>query len=369
MTTTLTEPAHLAHPDAWGPQFFASGNQRHNSRFTACKQDGAHAMEPSEQGQLESLDQFLNRLDKLHSSPTVALRVMELTRDPEFQMEEVAQCLELDPALSASILRLVNSSYYGLVDDVTNLRHALTYLGRRSLRLSVLSFGLVKTLVSGAPARFHLQYWKRSLTMAAAARECAKLLDDRDVDPDTAFAAGLIADLGMLAMSQLETEAYVEIADEPDHTIDLVQRERELFGFDHVQVSQQLMKRWELPPELVDAVGNHHTYLPVSAPLNHVALVSNLIAEVIWTPVCPYMQPLQQVMYRQLELGIDDLITLVMKTKESIEESSGIFGVQLPGEIDVEEVELLARDLFKKAALDLASDLDCLEAFSTVPLA
>lgn len=326
-------------------------------------------MSTEELMQPDSLDEFLNRLDKLHSSPTVALRVMEITRDPDFEMEAVAECLELDPALSASILRLVNSSYYGLVDDVTNLRHALTYLGRRSLRLAVLSFGLVKTLVSGAPAQFHQQYWKRSLTMAAAARECARMLKDRSVDPDTAFATGLIADIGMLAMSQLETEAYIEIATEPDHTIDLVQREREVFGFDHMEVSRRLMMRWQLPPELIDAVGNHHTYLPVSAPLNHVALVANLIAEVIWTPICPYMQPLQQVLVRKLDLGIDDLITLVLATKTSIEESSDIFGVQLPGEIDLEAVEVQARELFRVAALDIAVDMDCIEACSDMPLA
>ncbi len=318
--------------------------------------------------QLQTLDQFLNRLDKLHSSPTVALRVMELTRDPDFQMNSVAECLELDPALSASILRLVNSSYYGLIDEVTNLHHALTYLGRRSLRLAVLSFGLVKTLVSGAPAQFHQQYWKRSLTMGAAARECAKLIHNHTVDPDTAFATGLIADLGMLAMAQLETEKYIEIAEEPDHTIDLVQRERAEFGFDHMAVSQRLMSRWQLPEELVEAVGNHHTYLPASAPLNQVALVANLITEVIWTPVCPYMQPLQQVMLRQLDLGIDDLITLVLATKESIEEGSEIFGVQLQGEIDLESVELQARELYKVAALDMAADLDSIEAFSEIPL-
>lgn len=326
-------------------------------------------MQPSElEEQRETLHEFLNRLDKLHSSPTVALRVMEITRDPDFEIESVAECLELDPALSTSILRLVNSSYYGLADDVTNLRHALTYLGRRSLRLSVLSFGLVKTLVSGAPAHFHQRYWKRSLTMAAAARECAKLLPGRDVDPDTAFATGLIADLGMLAMSQLETELYLEVSQEPDHTIDLVQLEREVFGFDHVAVSKELMTRWDLPHDLVEAVGNHHTYLPVSAPLNHVALVANLIAEVIWTPVCPYMQPLQQVLYRQLGLGIDELISLVLSTKASIEESSGIFGVQLQEEIDVEAVELQARGLFKLASLELEEELEYIRTFPTVPL-
>jgi len=305
-----------------------------------------------DQEQIRKLDQFLDRLDKLHSSPTVALRVMEITRDPEFPMSSVAECLELDPALSASILRLVNSSYYGLVDEVTNLRHALTYLGRRSLRLAMLSFGLVKTLVNGAPAQLHQNYWKRSLTMAAAARECAKMIEAKQVDPETAFATGLIADLGMLAIAQLETDTYVEIAKEPDHTIDLVKREREAFGFDHMAVSERLMARWQLPEALVEAVGNHHLYLPASAPLNHVALVANLIAEVIWTPVCPYMQPLQQVMRRQLDLGIDDLIALVLATKESVEEATEIFGVQLQGEIDLEAVELQARELFQVASED-----------------
>jgi len=319
--------------------------------------------------QASAVDEFLSRLDKLHSSPTIALRVMEITRDPDFNIETVADCLELDPALSASILRLVNSSYYGLVDEVANPRHALAYLGRRSLRLAVLSFGLVKTLVNGAPAQFHHYYWKRSMTMASAARECASMVTKHDVDPDTAFATGLIADLGMLAMAQLETERYVSISDEPDHTIELPKYERDEFGFDHMAVSRQLMVRWQLPEELIEAVGNHHVYLPVSAPLNHVALVANLIAEVIWTPACPYMQPLQQVLTRQLGLGIDDLISLVVSTKNSIEEASEIFAVQLQDEIDVDMVEQVAREQFRIAAREVAEDPSSIQANIAIPIA
>lgn len=338
---------------------------RHISRFDRCLET---TMLTKDEDQVRAIDQFLNGLDKLHSSPTVALRVMEITRDPDFDMETVGKCLEMDPALSASILRLVNSSYYGVVDEVTNIRHASTFLGRKSLRLAVLSFGMVKTLVSGAPARFHQYYWKRSLTMASAARECAKLLNDSRVDPETAFATGLIADLGMLTMAQLDPDQYMEVSDEPDHTIDLVQREREVFGFDHMAVGERLMSRWLMPDELVKAVGSHHTYLPVSAPLNHVALVANLITEVIWTPVCPYMQPLQQVLMRQLGLDVDDLISLVLRTETAITESSEIFGVSLSGEIDLEAVELLAREQFRVAALDVMEELQTGDADEVVPL-
>jgi len=311
----------------------------------------------------DAVDQLLSQLDKLHSSPTIALRVMELTKDPEFEMADVVACLEHDPALAASVLRLVNSSYYGLAQSVTSLQHALAYLGRRSLRLTMLSFGLVKTLVNGTPAECHQVYWKRSLTMGAAARQCAEMAGNRGAEAETAFAAGLLADLGMLVMFQLETEKYVELSFESDHLLELVKQEREVFGFDHLAVSQRLLTKWHLPAELVEAVANHHTYLPVSPQLNHILLAANLLSEVLWMPQSPYMQPLQQVLFRQLDLEVDDLITLAVECKEAVQQSMEIFGVRLEGDIDLDALEEQARQQFELANLDTAADLNCLEAF------
>ena len=313
-----------------------------------------------------AIDNLLSRLDKLHSSPVVALQVMELTKDPDFEMCDVSRCLDHDPALAASILRLVNSSYYGLSAPVMSLPHAVTYLGRRPLRLAVLSFGLVKTLVSGAPAQFHQTYWKRSLTMAAAARKCAEISDDREADADTAFAAGLLADLGMLVLAQLETEQYVEIAEEPDHTMALVKQEREAFGFDHILVGQRLLAKWELPAALIDAVASHHTYLPISPTLNHILLTANLMTEVLWNPASVYMQPLQQVLTRRLGLEVDELITLATETETAIKESMEIFGVRLEDEIDLEVVEQQAREQFEEAAKDSDDFLGGLETLVEV---
>jgi HD-like signal output (HDOD) protein len=296
------------------------------------------------------IDQALAKLDKLHSSPLVALRVMELTRKEDFEMIDVAECLETDPALTASILRLVNSSYYGVPRKITGLNHALNYLGRRSVRLAVLSFGLVKVLVSGAPGRLHQLYWKRSLTMGAAARRCAMLSDDPDAHPDTAFTAGLLADLGMLALAQMETEKYLEICQEPDHTMRQVQLEREAFGFDHMAVGGRLLARWNLSQEMVDAVANHHVYLPMCPELNHTLLVANLLTDVLWNPASPYMKPLQFILKSRFGMGVDELITLANDTKKAVKESMVIFGVNLKVNIDVEAIEAEAREQFKQAA-------------------
>ncbi len=310
-------------------------------------------MLPSQDESLDlEIDRALSKIDKLHSSPVVALRVMELTRKDDFEMIDVVECLENDPALTASILRLVNSSYYGLPRKITSLSHALNYLGRRSVRLAVLSFGLVKTLVSGAPARLHQLYWKRSLTMAAAARRCALLSNDPEAHPDTAFTAGLLADLGMLALAQMETKKYLEICQEPDHTMRQVQLERETFGFDHMAVGGRLLARWNLSEEMVQAVANHHVYLPMCPELNHTLLVANLLTDVLWNPASHYMLSLQYVLKSRFDMGVDELITLANDTKKAVKESIVIFGVNLKLNIDVDAIEAEARVQFEQAALD-----------------
>jgi HD-like signal output (HDOD) protein len=310
----------------------------------------------------QEIDKALGKLEKLHTSPIVALRLMELTRKDDFELVDVADCLEKDPALTGSILRLVNSSYYGLSQKVTGVPHALSYLGQRSVRLAVLSFGMVRALVSGAPAKLHQIYWKRSLTMAAGARRCALLSSQKEVHPDTAFAAGLLADLGMLAMAQMETQKYLEICDEPDHTLRQVQLERAVFGFDHMAVSARLLSRWGLPNDMVQAVANHHLYLPMSPELSHILLVSNLLTDVLWNPASHYMQPLQYVLKSRFGMDVDDLITLANDTKQTVKESMVIFGVNLKLTIDVDAIEAEAREQFEKESLDEETFLDAFTA-------
>ena len=156
----------------------------------------------------------------------------------------------------------------------------------------------------------------------------------------------------MLAIAQVHTPKYVEIAEEPDHTLALVKLEREALGFDHMAVGQRLLAKWNLPKELTSAVGQHHTYLPISPPLNHVLLVANLLTEVLWNPASTYMQPLRYVLNTRLDLDVDDLITLALGSKQLVNESMQIFGVRLPGKIDLEEIEAQARAQFAEAALE-----------------
>lgn len=175
------------------------------------------------------MDRFLDRIERLHTAPQVACQVLTVLRDEEFDTRHLVQCLESDPALAASVLRLVNSAYFGLARHIGSLRDAVTYLGSRSLRLAVLSFGLLKQLVTDAPAQLYQDYWRRSLTMAAVS---ARLADFKpELPSDEAYCAGLLSDIGMLVLAQLETKSYINLYQRVGHFRLLVESEEELYGF------------------------------------------------------------------------------------------------------------------------------------------
>lgn len=306
----------------------------------------------------EAIDHVLRRLDKLHSSPAVALRILEITRDAEFDIHEVAACLERDPALTATVLRLVNSSYYSLPQRVTDINRAIAYLGRRSLRLTILGFGLSKALAQGCPKAVHQQYWRRSLTLGVAARKLAERAGDKAVNPEAAFASGLVADLGMLVLAQLETQKYLPVCEAPDHFVTQLVKERETFGFSHVDVGTRLLQKWQLPEEMIEAVSHHHKSPVDAEPLSHVLKAANLLAEVLWTTDSPHMRLLLPLLKTRFDLGVDDLIELATDCKHAVEESLEIFQLRIDEEMDIEGLQREARALLEEAILEMSAELD-----------
>lgn len=307
------------------------------------------------------VDHLLHRLEKLHSSPAIALRVLEITRDPEFDIAEVTSCLERDPSLSAAVLRLINSSYYSLPQRVTEIGRAINYLGRRTLRLTVLGFGLTKALAEGCPKAIHQMYWRRSLTLAVAARKLAERKKYPSVSPDAAFAAGLLADLGMLVMAQLETIKYMPVCEADDHIVTQLVLERDIFGYTHVEVGVRLMENWKLPGELIEAVSHHHKSPVDAQPLSHVLKAANFLAEVLWTADSPHMRLLLPLLKTRFDLGVDDLIGVATECKRSVEESVNIFQVRLEDEIDVDALQREAHSLYEEAVLELSANWDNFE--------
>src|SRR5262245_20572126 len=199
------------------------------------------------------VQQFVERTGQLYSLPAAAAEVLRLTSEPRIDPRALKECVESDPALAARILRVVNSSLFGPSRQVTDLNQALTLLGIRPLKMLVLGFSLPKELSAGLESEVLARYWRQTLIKAISARElCERLWR---VPGDEAFLAGLVQDIGILALIQQLGPSYQKLLGHvQSHGGSLLARELDTLGFDHLVLSARLLGHWGLPPGLCAAI-------------------------------------------------------------------------------------------------------------------
>lgn len=309
----------------------------------------------------EKTDRLLSRLGELHTSPQVAKRVLALTADVDFDIRKVVECIETDPALAAKILRIVHSPRYGIRQNVTSLRHAVTILGQRSLRLTTMTFSLVLGLTRGAAGRAYRAYWRDALSVAVFAERLAGAV--AAAPADEAYAGGLLADVGVLALLQAEEAAYAVVRAREWRGGRLVQAERLAFGFDHAILGARLLERWEFGDDIVAAVGRHHDEETSTLPeLGSIVNAAARLVDSLRSASDADFQVVRAQLGARFGLNTDDLIDLVLGSREEIARQAEIFGVELDEPVDCEALLDRARRLHQDAALETALDLDSISS-------
>jgi HD-like signal output (HDOD) protein len=225
-----------------------------------------------------AIEQLVRRAGALYSLPAVAVEVLRLTEQDKVNVAALKECIERDPALTVKILRVVNSSVFGLSREVSDLNQALALLGIKPLKLLALGFSLPETLFVAA-AREQLDwYWRSALVRAVAAREISEQLFKRP--GDDAFLAGLLQDLGVLVLLGEIGRPYAALLNEAIVArADLCRLETESLSFDHVQLTAGLLEHWNLPKLLVAAISeprDHRRWAHSKAEHAHLVRVLHL---------------------------------------------------------------------------------------------
>ncbi|HRP62664.1 MAG TPA: HDOD domain-containing protein [Phycisphaerales bacterium] len=215
---------------------------------------------------------------RLPSLPTVAVKVLELTRGERTNLREIAKVVENDQALAAKILRTVNSSYYGLSKPCSSINQAMVYLGLNAVKSLVLGFSLVESVDGGGDHDVsfdYVDYWRRSIYSAAAARLIA--IHAGTCDPEEAFLGALVQDIGMIVLNRSLGDIYLQTVDiaRGDHE-KLTAVERHSFEVDHAMVGADLAERWNMPHRLVEVIRFHHDHAGVSRDAKELVKVIRL---------------------------------------------------------------------------------------------
>ena len=291
------------------------------------------------------MQSILRKTSELHSASGVVRTLLTLLADNDFSVGEITRCLEKDPALTARVLTVVNSAGFGTTRTVSSLQQAVALLGRRKLRNVVLTFSVVERLTRGLDAAVYCEYWKRTLTTSLVADMLAKQVR---VDANDAYTAGLLADIGVLALAQFEPERYLPLFKENAHGSALVSAERSAFGFDHAELGSRMLETWSFPHNLTMAVAAHHdsdeSQLHCLSRLVH---AGNLMPEAIWIADSESFYTAYGCFEDSFDFTIDSFVGFAVEVNELVATEACAYGLDGVQAVDCDGLRKAAEGLLE----------------------
>jgi putative nucleotidyltransferase with HDIG domain len=228
-----------------------------------------------------SAAELVARAQDLSSLPESAQRVVEIVSDSGTDAADLQEVIAHDPPLTAKLLRLVNSAYYGFAEPVADIRRAIVILGFNTVRSLALSVSVCEMFQGGDAIGSYSRrgLWEHSVAVGVAAKMiCRRFAASPG---EEGFVAGIVHDVGMILEDQYAHETFVRALLTGQHTgTELWAVERKLSGTDHAEVGQQLATKWRFPASVAEAVGAHHrpSFAKHASKLPHVLHVADVLA-------------------------------------------------------------------------------------------
>lgn len=206
------------------------------------------------------LKKILEDNKELLSLPQTLVEVMRVTRDENFSTQQLASVLMRDPALTAKVLRIVNSPFYGLSRQVSSMNQAVMTLGTRQVTALALSTSVYAVTAKWNSRIDRLRFWRHSLEVAIGARMIAEAI--KYPHWEEVFVSGLLHDIGILVLENSYPEDSSRIWKALQGHENITDGEEECWGTNHARVGQFLLEQWKLPAIICESVGRHHHVFP-----------------------------------------------------------------------------------------------------------
>ena len=224
-------------------------------------------------------------IQSIQDLPTLSViltRMMEMLENKNSSPKDLSDIISKDQSVLATILKLVNSAFYGFPRKITSVHQAVVILGFNTVKSMALGASIFKSKPhkAGGKGSFDRNaLWIHSVAVGTAAKTIAQQVGYKDADE--AFVSGLMHDVGKVIFDSHFQEDFEEVVWKVnDEEILILEAEREVMGIDHAEAGQILLSKWQLPLPVVHAAGFHHT--PAKAPEDHAEIISIVhVADII----------------------------------------------------------------------------------------
>lgn len=211
-----------------------------------------------------TFEKALSRLHQLPAIPAVVQEVLASFNASHIDLDELVGKIGRDQVLTAKLLRVANSSFYGFPRKIASLHDAVVVMGLSGVRSMALSVGFMHAFDnSGHGTLDRVEYWKRCFRVASYSKAIAKCLRQPQ---EVAFTAGMLHDIGQLVLDICLPEQYAEaVARAQADGSDLIAAEEAMLGFHHGMLGAEVARRWNFPPEIEQSIRDCHK-LPENPP-------------------------------------------------------------------------------------------------------
>ena len=194
-------------------------------------------------------------IEDLPTLPEVVIGITQLVDDPDAIAEDIYRIVSTDPSLSTTMLKLVNSAFYGVSHSVTSLEEAIRILGFVTVRNIALAAFVFDAFVTGKGQFDYKGFWMHSIASGAAAKVLAEMQQIKE--SGEYFVYGLLHDLGEIVLMQYMPDELEEVVGLATDGKDLGDAEREVLGCTHNELGAQLAERWDFPVSLAAVIAGH----------------------------------------------------------------------------------------------------------------
>jgi HD-like signal output (HDOD) protein len=224
-------------------------------------------------------DKVMQAMRDLPPLPTAVQKLLAVMNDEDSSADDVTKVLSSDQALAGKILKLVNSSYYGMSGEVSTITRAVVVLGFSGVRNVAMGFGMVSAMQKLGGTSMSA-FWDHALAAGAGAMAMADQLSPKH-DPEEAFIAGLMHDIGHVVLAAAAPDEWRQAQDEVRAGADVIEVEKNALGMSHASVGQRLMKFWQLPESMQESARWHHNVKMASGreqPLTTLVALGDVLA-------------------------------------------------------------------------------------------
>src|SRR5574344_421847 len=224
---------------------------------------------------MQDLNELVNTLKEVPAMPNVIVHALNIMKDPDSSMRELADIISYDQSLSTKVLTLVNSAYYGFAQQISSISRAITILGMTKAKNIIITVAMRPMLINQGDK----ELWQHSIKVAVGCQYLAQYL--KIMDPDDAFVVGFLHDLGKIVLNIKDSSEYKRVKNLVKMGADVVETEQMIFGADHTQAGSLLAKKWQLPLLITNTIKYHHipAQSSMKVPCTLVYLVDSIVQD------------------------------------------------------------------------------------------